>query len=170
MINIKLHVLNKKLKLISQALILLAIVFVLYDIAVDTYYHVFLNHIIQELLIFIPLLFVLLIINKIQFSNESIIFENLKEKDFQILSLEEKNKKIASAIRQNIKSQFDVWSLTTVEAEIGYLLIKGLSIKRIAELRDTSEKTVREQSSHIYHKAKVKGRAELSAYFLEDLI
>lgn len=170
MINIKLHVLNKKLKLISQALILLAIVFVLYDIVVDTYYHVFLNHIIQELLIFIPLLFVLLIINKIQFSNESIIFENLKEKDFQILSLEEKNKKIASAIRQNIKSQFDVWSLTPVEAEIGYLLIKGLSIKRIAELRDTSEKTVREQSSHIYHKAKVKGRAELSAYFLEDLI
>ena len=50
------------------------------------------------------------------------------------------------------------------------LLLKGLSLREIAQLRDTSERTVREQARSVYRKAGINGRASLSAYFLEDLL
>jgi DNA-binding NarL/FixJ family response regulator len=52
----------------------------------------------------------------------------------------------------------------------GLLLLKGFSHREIAELRETSERTVREQARALYRKASLKGRASLSAYFLEDLL
>ena len=69
-----------------------------------------------------------------------------------------------------IESQFAQWALTTAETEIGLLLLKGLSLKEIANLRATSERTVREQARSVYRKAGLAGRAELSAFFLEDLL
>ncbi|MEE4298884.1 MAG: LuxR C-terminal-related transcriptional regulator, partial [Pseudomonadales bacterium] len=69
-----------------------------------------------------------------------------------------------------IEAQFRGWGLSTAEAEIGMLLLKGLSLKEIAALRETSERTVREQARAVYRKAGLAGRAELSAYFLEDLL
>jgi DNA-binding NarL/FixJ family response regulator len=47
--------------------------------------------------------------------------------------------------------------------------LKGLSHKEIAEVRRTSERTVRQQAREVYGKAQLAGRAELSAFFLEDL-
>ena len=46
----------------------------------------------------------------------------------------------------------------------------GLSLKVIADLRQTSERTVREQSRALYRKAGLSGRSALSAFFLEDLL
>ena len=37
-------------------------------------------------------------------------------------------------------------------------------------MRETSERTVRQQSLAVYRKAGLTGRAELSAFFLEDLL
>ena len=54
--------------------------------------------------------------------------------------------------------------------QIAFLIIKGFSLKEIASLRGTSEKTVRDQSSKIYLKTNLSGRAELTAFFLEDLL
>lgn len=68
-----------------------------------------------------------------------------------------------------IQEQFEVWRLTKAEAEIALLLLKGLSLKEIAEVRETGERTVREQARSIYRKAGLSGRSELSAFFLEDL-
>ena len=69
-----------------------------------------------------------------------------------------------------VTQQFDAWGLTTSEKEIGWLLLKGLSIKEIAVIRSTLEKTVRQQASAIYRKADLPGRHTFSAWFLEELL
>lgn len=69
-----------------------------------------------------------------------------------------------------IDHQFEAWSLSAAEREIALLLLKGLSLREIADVRGTSERTVRQQALAIYKKAEVSGRAELSAFFLEDLL
>ena len=62
------------------------------------------------------------------------------------------------------------WQMTVSEQEITLMLLKGLSFIEIAELRQTKEKTVRQQASIIYAKAGVGGRHELSAWFLMALL
>ena len=47
---------------------------------------------------------------------------------------------------------------------------RRLSFKEAAAVRDTSERTVREQARSLYKKAGLAGRSELSAFFLEDLL
>jgi len=69
-----------------------------------------------------------------------------------------------------IDRQFARWELTEAEREVAALLLKGLSHKEVAEVRGTSERTARQQALGIYRKADVAGRAELSAFFLEDLL
>lgn len=69
-----------------------------------------------------------------------------------------------------IDRQFARWNLTRAEAEIGLLLLKGLSHKELADVRQTSERTVREQARSLYRKAGLSGRSSLSAFFLEDLL
>jgi DNA-binding CsgD family transcriptional regulator len=69
-----------------------------------------------------------------------------------------------------IDLQFRRWELTPAEREVALLLLKGLSLKDIADLRATSERTVRQQSLGIYRKSGLAGRAELAAFFLEDLL
>jgi len=69
-----------------------------------------------------------------------------------------------------IDAQFDRWQLTPAEREVAMLMLKGLSHKEIAAVRDASERTVRQQARAIYSKANLSGRAALSAFFLEDLL
>ena len=88
----------------------------------------------------------------------------------KIKSLEAKQNQLAEGIGVMIESKFDEWQLTASEKEIGLLLLKGLSLKEVADLRGTSESTVRQQSVKIYEKSGVKGRVELSAYFMEDFL
>ena len=57
-----------------------------------------------------------------------------------------------------------------MELSVAMLLLKGLSFKEIASVRSTMEKTVRQQASAIYRKAKVNGRHAFSAWFIEDLL
>jgi DNA-binding CsgD family transcriptional regulator len=69
-----------------------------------------------------------------------------------------------------IDRQFDEWNLSDAERGVALLLLKGLSHKEVAAVRGTSERTVRQQSLTIYRKAGLAGRAELAAFFLEDLL
>ncbi len=69
-----------------------------------------------------------------------------------------------------IEQQLTDWHLTPAEREVAFLLLKGLSLKDIARLRGTTEKTARVQSIAVYAKAGLAGRSELSAFFLEDLL
>ena len=80
------------------------------------------------------------------------------------------NRQLVSGLGSAIKSQFHTWSLTEAESDIGLLLLKGLSHKEIGEIRNTSERTVREQARALYRKSGLTGRNDLAAFFLEDLL
>ena len=69
-----------------------------------------------------------------------------------------------------IDRQFDRWGLTGAEREVALLQLKGLRHRTIAELRNTSERTVRQQALAIYRKSGLDGRSDLAAFFLEDLL
>ena len=69
-----------------------------------------------------------------------------------------------------IDRQLDECQLTTAEKEVAFLLLKGLSFKEVATVRDASERTVRQQALAVYAKGGLAGRAELAAFFLEDLL
>jgi DNA-binding CsgD family transcriptional regulator len=68
-----------------------------------------------------------------------------------------------------IQRQFDTWSLTPAEVDIAGLMLKGVALRDIAEVRRTSETTIRQQAQGIYRKSGLSGRAQLAAYFLESL-
>lgn len=80
------------------------------------------------------------------------------------------SRKYIEGLSRAIDDQLTQWELTTAEKEVAFLLLKGLSLKEIAEVRNTTEKTARTQSIAIYAKSKLAGRSELSAFFLEDLL
>ena len=84
--------------------------------------------------------------------------------------LEPKTERIASQYRSVMQRQFEAWQLTASEQDVVILMLKGLTFREIAELRETREKTVRQQASTIYRKAGVGSRNELAAWFLEDLL
>jgi len=75
-----------------------------------------------------------------------------------------------NGIHAQIEKEFDQWSLTLAEREIALLLLKGLRLKEIADMRGTSERTVRQQAQAVYKKAGLVGRSDLAAYFLEDFL
>jgi len=77
---------------------------------------------------------------------------------------------LLAGLGRAISTQFAAWKLSEAEREVGLLLLKGLSLREIAAVRATSERTVRQQCLAVYKKAGVAGRAELSAFFLEDLL
>lgn len=80
------------------------------------------------------------------------------------------NQRLIAGLSQSIDDQMTKWKLSPAEKDVTLLLLKGLSFKEIAEIRGTSEKTTRQQSTTIYQKSSLPGRAELSAFFLEDLL
>ncbi|HEY5677494.1 MAG TPA: helix-turn-helix transcriptional regulator [Myxococcales bacterium] len=77
---------------------------------------------------------------------------------------------LLSGLGAAIDRQFAAWGLSGAEREVGLLLLKGMSLKEIAQIRETSERTARQQALALYRKAGIAGRAELSAFFLEDLL
>jgi DNA-binding NarL/FixJ family response regulator len=80
------------------------------------------------------------------------------------------SRKYIDGLSKAIDDQLTKWELTAAEKEVAFLLLKGLSLKEIAEVRKTSERTARAQSIAIYSKSGVSGRSALAAFFLEDLL
>jgi DNA-binding CsgD family transcriptional regulator len=80
-----------------------------------------------------------------------------------------KNQALAAGITKAVDIQLETWGLSAAERDVAYFLIKGLSFKEISVARKTSEHTVRQQAATIYKKSALDGRAQLSAFFLEDL-
>ncbi|MYM63681.1 DNA-binding response regulator [Pseudomaricurvus sp. HS19] len=92
----------------------------------------------------------------------------------QIRSRPEPESAQVLSVRQHfsaaINDQFGRWQLTPSEAEVGLMLLKGYSLKEVAMLRGTAERTIRQQASAIYQKSGVSGRHSFAAWFLEDLL
>jgi DNA-binding CsgD family transcriptional regulator len=78
--------------------------------------------------------------------------------------------KLLSGLGEEIDRQFREWGLTPVERETALFLLKGYGHKEIAALQEKSERTVRQHSVAVYRKSGLSGRAQLSAFFLEDLL
>jgi DNA-binding CsgD family transcriptional regulator len=85
-------------------------------------------------------------------------------------SWQAESRKYVEGLSQAIDQQLTQWKLSVAEKEVAFLLLKGMSLKEIAEIRGTTEKTARVQSMAIYAKSGLAGRSELSAFFLEDLL
>ncbi|MCC6348496.1 MAG: response regulator transcription factor [Candidatus Eisenbacteria bacterium] len=66
--------------------------------------------------------------------------------------------------------QFDDWALTPAEKETAMFLLKGYSHKETAGLTKRSERTVRQHAVSVYRKSGLSGRAELAAFFFEDML
>lgn len=79
-------------------------------------------------------------------------------------------KNALQGLGEAMDAQFDAWSLTRTEKETALFLLKGYSHKEIAALTKRSERTIRQHAVNVYRKSGLAGRAELSAYFLEDLM
>lgn len=156
--------------IVALALITLANIF---DIASDLSESVTAVHLMEEALamLFSLSLMVYLII---QVRKQSEELDGLKRQIEQSQELLDKQsselKNARTEYSQLIKQQFEEWQFTRSETETAYLLLKGLSFKEIAEVRDIKEKTVRQQASNLYAKAGLPGRHALAAWFFEELL
>lgn len=96
--------------------------------------------------------------------------EQLQRGRGRLVQLDNQSQKLGSQYRAVLQRQFDAWKLTASEQDVVIMMLKGLSFREIAELRETREKTVRQQASSVYRKSGVTSRNELAAWFFEDLL
>ncbi len=78
--------------------------------------------------------------------------------------------KASAAFVDLLNARFDQWGLTVAERDVALFAIKGLSVQEMAQLRNTSEGTIKAQTAAIYRKADVTGRPQLLSLFIEDLM
>lgn len=76
----------------------------------------------------------------------------------------------SGAFMELLAERFADWGLTPAERDVALFAIKGMSTAEIADLRSTSEGTVKAQTNAIYRKAGVSGRAQLLSLFIDDLM
>jgi DNA-binding NarL/FixJ family response regulator len=112
------------------------------------------------------------------------IYRCFKEKNMHVKQLQtdlsyagfdaEQSKQRLNELKQSVtvamNKQFDLWHLSQAESDIALFLLKGLSLKEIATLRKCSISTVRHQASMVYQKSGLEGRAQLSSFFIEELL
>jgi len=94
------------------------------------------------------------------------LVENAAERDAWRASAES----ALAGLGRAIEERFSAWGLTPAEREVALLLLKGQSHKQIAYETSRSERTVRQHAVAVYQKSGLNGRAELAAFFLEDLM
>jgi len=76
----------------------------------------------------------------------------------------------AGEFTKTVDSYFEGLGLTRAELDVAWLVLKGLSIAEIAELRETKPGTVKAQCTAIYRKAGVSGKTQLVSQLVEDLL
>lgn len=96
--------------------------------------------------------------------------KNLENARGKLVKVDTDSKAIANQYRSVMQKQFDAWKLSASEQDIVIGMLKGLTFREIAGLRETREKTVRQQASAVYRKAGVSSRNELTAWFFEDML
>ncbi len=82
---------------------------------------------------------------------------------------QEKNTVLSKRLNDMVQHQFDLWSLTSAEKEVAWLIFRGFAIKEIAMLRSVSQKTVHHQLTSVYAKSGARNRAEFTSGFIQLL-
>ncbi|MCP4915016.1 MAG: response regulator transcription factor [Oligoflexia bacterium] len=142
------------------------------DVIGDIHEGLPIKHLIHELgLVFICLSGISYQLFLIKNKNQDLKVFDAKNKELNAENIEFKKQlqNRLSGAQSLIEEMFTKWSLSKGERDIAILLIKGCSMKEIAETRGSSESTVRQQASSIYSKSNLEGRRELTAFFIEDL-
>ena len=149
-----------KSRYFSTVVLILASIFFLYDIVSDSFEDVDNNiHVFVECLIFIGVTITLFLeIKKVIILRHNITVEKGKVA------------RLSGELYQVINEQFSEWQLTEAEKEIAIMLIKGLTMQEIANLRNVKEKTIRQQATGLYAKSGYTGRHELASHFIADLL
>ena len=83
---------------------------------------------------------------------------------------EERLRRASGAFMDLLEERFAEWGLTPSERDVALFAIKGMTTAEIANLRSTSEGTVKAQTNAIYRKAGVSGRPQLLSLFIDDLM
>lgn len=83
--------------------------------------------------------------------------------------LEDRVRQQEMTVHQLIEESFKRWSLSPAEYDVAMFLFKGLNATEIAQIRGTSEGTVKAQCSAVYRKAGVQNRAELLMAVMDSL-
>lgn len=159
--------------MITFFIFLIFISFFSYDLYIDLVENLPMRHLWHETVLFTMALIGAIWQLKQLFNKDEtikVIQKELLETKESYRDWQQKSKNSASEIRKMIDQQFTDWQLSVSEKDVALLLIKGLTMKEIAELRNTQEKTVRQQATTIYRKANLSGRQELAAFFLEDIL
>ena len=76
----------------------------------------------------------------------------------------------ASAMADVIEAHFAEWRLSPAEQDVANLLVKGLSIAEIAEIRGSAEGTVKSQLNAIYRKSGCQNRGEVLAQIIDSVM
>ena len=88
----------------------------------------------------------------------------------EITSTKKELSNLKKSTTELINSQIDLLELTKAERDVAWLIIKGTSYKKIAELRGVSERTINQQVGSIFKKSNVANRHEFVSSFIEDLM
>lgn len=153
--------------------VLLLIVLFSFDLSFDIKERDQIEHIVVEFLIYGLLIYVALIgfsFYKLDQQALAAASKDINVTHHKLKSVEQKNKILVDGINVVMQKAFGEWKLTPAESEVASLIVKGYSLSEIANFRGTSIRTSRDQAAAIYHKAKLKNRIELTAYFVEDLL
>jgi DNA-binding CsgD family transcriptional regulator len=165
---------NKRFSQWAMAICLLVFVLITLDFLGDYRDGVAWSHLLAEAIILMLSLVGLVYFGRLyyQFAQTKInlLTQDLALANQQAQEWREANHELIAGLAVQIQKQFDTWQLTPAEAEVGMLMLKGLSHGEIAQVRNASERTIRDQARAVYRKAGVTGRTELSAFFLEDLL
>ena len=105
-------------------------------------------------------------------NNRKIITLNhqLHRSHTHITELRQRLQQASKGYLELIHQQLDEWELSPTEKEVALLLLKGLSFEEIASIRNTKEKTVRQQAISVYRKSGLNGRHEFAGWFFEDFL
>jgi DNA-binding NarL/FixJ family response regulator len=163
-------------KLIKIGIVLYALIFMLIalDIVSDYSEGIDWAHIAVELMVLLAAVVGLTILGREYYIDTQLTLKSLQtdlaQAQSEALHWREESRDLIQGLGVEIQKQFKRWDLTQAESEIGLLILKGFSHQEIADFRQVSERTVREQARTLYRKAGLTGRSELSAFFLEDLL
>jgi DNA-binding CsgD family transcriptional regulator len=158
----------------NSAFYLLIVGLTLVDIALDFRSGVSIKHLLVEFLVlFISLLAFNFYLDKLKVS-ESRVKDQIKDANdeaqnskVQLEDLKFELSHFKNQFKNELDQQFFKWKFSRAESEVALLLLKGLSLKEIADARSANEKTVRAQCTAVYRKSDLKGRHQLSSYFLD---
>lgn len=76
----------------------------------------------------------------------------------------------SSAFHDVIESRFSEWQLTASEHDVATLMVKGLSIAEIANIRGSAEGTVKAHLNSIYRKSSTRNRAEVLSAIMDTML